>query len=127
MAAKSAKKKSGSEKRKRRGRIDFRVSEREEAAIDAAALRAGLTPGAYARAKSLRKTETRAKHRPAIDTKALAQITGQLGKAFSNLNQIAKRLNIDEHSKISDLPDVLVEVKKTSRMVQDVLTWKARP
>jgi len=84
---------SGSETRQRGGQIAFRVTPEERAEIEAAADRLELTVGSFIRAKILKKAQTRTTQRPSLDRQMLARALGLLGKAGSNLNQIAKHLN----------------------------------
>ena len=83
----------GSEKRIRDRHITVRLSADERAAVDAAADRAGLTPGSYARQTLLGAPAPRQVRRPPVERKELARLLGAIGKVGGNLNQIAKAVN----------------------------------
>ena len=84
---------SGSEKRIRDRILTIRLSADEHAAIDAAAERAGLVVGSYARQALLGAPAPRQVRRPIVERKELARILGELGKIGGNLNQLAKAAN----------------------------------
>ena len=88
---------SGSETRQRNtAPAQVRLTPDERAQLDAAAERAGLTVGAFIRQQCLGTPGPRAARRPPVERAALAQLIGQLGKCGSNLNQIARALNMGE-------------------------------
>lgn len=74
----------------------MRCTADELAILNAAAERAGLTVGAFMRKQCLGEAGPRAVRRPPVEQAALSQLLGQLGKAGSNLNQIARALNMGE-------------------------------
>jgi hypothetical protein len=84
---------SGTEKRVRKGSITVRLSEDERTAVDAAADRAGLTPGSYARQAMLGAPAPRQVRRPPVERKELARLLGEVGKIGSNLNQLTKAVH----------------------------------
>src|SRR5882724_12402321 len=90
------KSRSGSETRKRGPKINFRVTEIERAKIQAAADRAGLTEGSYARSCCLKAPTTRAVRRPPVATAQLAQLLGLVGAAGGDLQLVAQRLACSE-------------------------------
>lgn len=71
----------------------IRCSEQEQAAIKAAADRAGLAVGAYMRAAALGDAGPRAVRRPPIERKELGRLLGHIGKIGSNVNQLAHGFN----------------------------------
>jgi len=83
----------GSEKRVRNRHLTVRLSDDERAAVDAAAERAGLMPGSYARQALLGGPAPRQVRRPPVERKELARLLGELGKIGGNLNQLAKAAN----------------------------------
>jgi len=87
------KSRSGSETRKRGPRITFRVSDSEQAQIQANAGRAGLTVGSYARSRTLKQPTTRAVRRPPVETAQLSQLLGLMGAVGGDLRLIANGLN----------------------------------
>jgi Bacterial mobilisation protein (MobC) len=84
---------SGTEKRVRKGSITVRLSDEERTAVDAAADRAGLTPGSYARQAMLGAPAPRQVRRPPVERKELARLLGEVGKIGSNLNQLTKAVH----------------------------------
>jgi hypothetical protein len=84
---------SGTEKRARDRHITIRLSVEERAGLDAAAERAGITTGSYARQVLLGAPPPRQSRRPPIERRELARLLGELGKIGSNLNQLAKATN----------------------------------
>ncbi len=83
----------GSEKRVRNRHLTVRLSDDERAAVDAAAERAGLTPGSYARQALLGGPAPRQVRRPPVERKELARLLGEIGHIGGNLNQLAKDKN----------------------------------
>jgi hypothetical protein len=87
------KSRSGSETRKRGPRITFRVTDGEQARIQASADRAGLTVGSYVRSRALKQPTTRAVRRPPVETAQLSQLLGLMGAVGGDLRLIANGLN----------------------------------
>jgi len=108
---------SGSETRKRAPIIGFRATDEERATIEAAARRAGLTVGSYVRSRALKKPETRAVRRPAVETAQLAQLLGMLGAVGGAIAQIAK--------KQSALPGALSDELLTAELLAAVKDFRA--
>jgi Bacterial mobilisation protein (MobC) len=80
---------------------------RDKVIAEAAA--AGLSLGAFIRARLDGSPGPRAKRNPGPDTVLLARVLAELGKSGSNLNQIAHRLNMDEAAELPELSDALRE------------------
>lgn len=104
---------SGTEKRIRNQILTIRLSEGERAAIDAAAERAGLVTGSYAREVLLGAPAPRQVRRPPVERKELVRLLGELGKIGGNLNQLARAANAglvvyggEIERSLSDLQDV---------------------
>jgi Mobilization protein NikA len=74
--------------------ISVRCTAEERATIDAAATQAGLSVGAYLRALAFGSPGPRAVRRPPIEREELARLLGLLGKLGSNVNQIARAVNM---------------------------------
>ncbi len=83
----------GTEKRVRSKHLTVRLAADERAAIEAAADRAGLTAGSYARQAMLGAPAPRQVRRPPVERKELARLLGELGKIGGNLNQLARAAN----------------------------------
>jgi hypothetical protein len=73
--------------------VGVRCTPEEHASIDAAASAAGLSVGAFLRAKALGSPGPRAVRRPPIERRELARLTGLVGKLGSNVNQLAHGFN----------------------------------
>ena len=84
---------SGTEKRVRDRVLQVRLTAEEEAIVQAAAERAGLANGSYARQVLLGAPAPRQVRRPPIERRELARLLGELGRVGANLNQLAKRAN----------------------------------
>jgi hypothetical protein len=84
---------SGSETRQRSLVGRMRCTAGEYAQLEAAAERAGMTIGAFMRHQCLGTSGPRATRRPPVERAALAQLLAHIGKASSNVNQIARVLN----------------------------------
>lgn len=69
--------------------IAVRCKPEEHAGITAAAAQAGLSVGAFLRAAALGSTGNRARRRPQLERKALAQVLGLIGRIGGNINQLA--------------------------------------
>lgn len=86
----------GSEKRARTRHLTIRFTPEERGVIDAAADRAGLTCGSYARQVLLGAPAPRQVRRPPVERRELARLLGAVGHVGSNLNQIARMANAEE-------------------------------
>ena len=91
------KSRSGSETRKRGPKINFRVTDAEQAQIQASADRAGLTVGSYVRSCALKKPTTRAVRRAPVEMAQLAQLLGLMGAAGGQLQRLAKTVDSEAH------------------------------
>jgi hypothetical protein len=84
----------GTEKRLRTEHLTIRFTPEERAAIDAAAEKAGLTSGSYARQVLLGAPPPRQVRRPPVERAELARLLGELGHIGGNLNQLAHTGNL---------------------------------
>jgi len=84
---------SGSENRKRRGRVMFRVSDEEYAAIEAAAEGEGMSLGGYVRSRVLAMPTTQARRRAPGDIIALARLQAELNRIGGNIYQLVRHVN----------------------------------
>jgi Bacterial mobilisation protein (MobC) len=89
--------------------------------VDAEAAAAGLSLGAFMRAKLDGTPGPRAKRNPGPETVLLAQLLGQCGKVGSNLNQIAYRLNSDGELDFPELEDAIAEIRSVSAAIMRAL------
>lgn len=101
---------SGTETRARNCHLTIRLTPEERAAIDAAAGRASLTAGSYARNAVLGAPAPRQVRRPPVERRELARLLGELGHIGSNLNQLAKSSNMGEIVYEADVLDMLASL-----------------
>jgi Mobilization protein NikA len=80
--------------RQRRNIEQCRTDDAEHAELEARAGAAGLSIGAYLRACGLGAAGPRARRRPPVERALLAQANAEINRVGSNLNQIARTLNI---------------------------------
>jgi hypothetical protein len=92
---------------------------RDKVIADAAA--AGLSYGAYMRARLDGTPGPRAKRNPGADMVLLAQLLGHCGKVGSNLNQIAYCLNSGEEVEHSKLDAAILEIRVVSAAIMRAL------
>ena len=119
-ASPPARSRSGSETRKKPFLVTSRYDEEEFRELDDAASQAGLSRASYQRVQSLAKPKTRSTRRASIERELLAKTLGQLGKAGSNLNQVARAVNTvgaDE----SEVRAVLAEIREAAQEVMRAL------
>jgi hypothetical protein len=83
----------GTEKRVRATHLTVRLTADERGAIDAAAEKAGLATGSFARQAMLGAPAPRQVRRPPVERKELARLLGELGKVGGNLNQLTRSAN----------------------------------
>jgi hypothetical protein len=86
-----------------------RVSPALRDKVIAEAAAAGLSLGAFIRARLDGSPGPRAKRNPGPDTVLLAKVLAELGKSGSNLNQIAYQLNSGEEVQLPELCEALAE------------------
>ena len=115
---------SGTENRKRSTPVTSRYDDDELRALDEAASRTGLTRAGYQRTQSLSVSKTRSTRRPPVEKEQLARILGQIGKAGSNLNQIARAVNMSQA--VAEFPDeeltlTLAELRRAAREIIGML------
>jgi len=83
-----------SETRQRVKGAFVRLDDKECAAVQLQAEKAGLSTAAYLRAAALGDAGPRARRSPTINRELAAQAIAELNKAGSNLNQIARAVNM---------------------------------
>jgi hypothetical protein len=111
---------SGSENREREKVAMIRLTEAELDQAKEAASRAGLTLSSYGRAQMLSALPVRSVRRPPIEKELLARVLGQLGKAGSNLNQVARSANIGKDDR-EDARAAIAEVRLAAHAVMQAL------
>lgn len=112
-----------SEKRQRTATIFARVTPDEKAAFVARADRAGMAAAAFARAALIGESGPRAQRRVPVDSAALRQVLGHLGKTGSNLNQIARYLNTGggADTVLPDIREALDDLARIRSLIYDAL------
>lgn len=89
--------------------ITFRCTAAEHALIAGRAAEKGLDIGPYLRARETGSPGPRTRRKPGADATLLAKVLAQMGKAGSNLNQIAHRLNEYDFEGIPELQAMRAE------------------
>lgn len=124
MTDPARKSRSGSEQRQRSAApARVRLTPDERAQLDAAAERASLPVGAFIRLQCLGEAGPRAARRPPVERAALSQLLGQLGKAGSNLNQIARALNMGEEPP-ADIAAAVAAIREAALAISATLRGK---
>jgi len=118
------KRRSGTEKRKRKPIIGFRASDDEVSKIEALADRAGLTVSSYVRSRALAKPTTRAVRRSPLATAQLAQLLGLIGAATSALQRMDQRLAGDSPSP-NEIAGALNDVRAAASVIMQALGKRA--
>jgi hypothetical protein len=96
MEEKAHKRRSGTETRKRRDRISFRVAEAERTELEGKAGLIGVTMGSFIRTSLLDKPVTQTIRRPAVEVQEITRLQGELNKIGSNIHQLLRRVNFGE-------------------------------
>jgi len=122
---KVGKSRSGSETRKRGPKINFRVTDDEQAQVQANADRAGLTVGSYARSRTLKQPTTRAVRRAPVETAQLAQLLGLLGAAGGELQRLARTVNEKEHTTGDELKAAIADFRAAASAILRTLGKRA--
>lgn len=112
---------SGSEKRQRTKLAMIRLTPEEHEQAESAASDAGLTLSSYARAQLLNGAPPRSVRRPPVEKQLLARVLGQLGKAGSNVNQIARFLNFGDEVLNEDVRATILEIREAVAAVMHAL------
>ena len=112
-----------SEKRQRIRQVKTRMTDAEHAAFLARADKAGLAAAAFLRAAAIGESGPRAQRRVPVDSAALRQVLGHLGKAGSNLNQIARYLNTGGgvETVLPDIREALEDFARIRSLIYDAL------
>jgi uncharacterized protein (DUF1778 family) len=107
------KRRSGSENRRRQPRVTFRVTPEEHAALEKAAMDAGLTVASYVRGVVLTAPKTKQRRRPSVEVEALARLLGAVNKVGGNIFQITKRVNFGETPMADEFHEALTGYQET--------------
>jgi Bacterial mobilisation protein (MobC) len=116
------KSRSGSATRQKTTMAGFRVTAEELQDLRELAGRQRLTVASYMRRQTLEHPTTRTRRRANPQTEVLSAILAQLGKLGGNMNQIARRMNMNETPLASEIQDAFVACRQVSKRVNDLLT-----
>lgn len=117
-----SKSRSGSATRQKTTMAGFRVTPQEREQLRELAGRQRLTVASYMRRQTLEHPTTRTRRRANPQTEVLSAILAQLGKLGGNMNQIARRMNMNETPLASEIQDAFAACRQVSKRVNDLLT-----
>ena len=113
-----------SENRQRGKIVPTRFLPDEHAELEARAAAAGLSPSAYLRSCALGDAGPRARRSPTLDRELAARAIAELNKAGSNLNQIARAVNMKEWPGTSSMTDAAEAVTRAANQVLQAFGYK---
>ena len=113
-----------SETRQRGKIVPTRFLPDEHAELEARAAAAGLSPSAYLRACALGDAGPRARRSPTVERSLAAQAIAELNKAGSNLNQIARAVNMEQWPGSSSMIEATDAVKRAATMILQAFGYK---
>ena len=113
-----------SEARQRAARVTVRFLPEEHAELEARASAAGLSPSAYLRACALGDAGPRARRSPTVERSLAAQAIAELNKAGSNLNQIARAVNMEQWPGTSSVTAAADAVKQAAIQILQAFGYK---
>ena len=113
-----------SETRKRSKIVPTRFLPDEHAELEARASAAGLSPSAYLRACALGDAGPRARRSPTVERSLAAQAIAELNKAGSNLNQIARAVNMEQWPGTSSVTAAADAVKQAAIQILQSFGYK---
>ena len=113
-----------SEARQRAARVTVRFLPDEHAELEARASAAGLSPSAYLRACALGDAGPRARRSPTVERSLAAQAIAELNKAGSNLNQIARAVNMEQWPGTSSVTAAADAVKQAAIQILQSFGYK---
>ena len=126
MAETAKKKRTGrrSETRERVKRKTIRFLDEEFTAIEAKAAAASLSFGAYLRSCALGDAGPRAQRSPSLDRELAAKAIAELNKAGSNLNQIARAVNMEKWPGSANVAEACDAVKVAALQILRAYGYK---
>ena len=113
-----------SEARQRAARVTVRFLPEEHIELEARAAAAGLSPSAYLRACALGDAGPRARRSPTVERSLAAQAIAELNKAGSNLNQIARAVNMEQWPGTSSVTAAADAVKRAAIQILQSFGYK---
>lgn len=112
-----------SEVRQRTEIINFRVLPEERALFEDRCQNSGLSKADYFRMKCLEEKPLRKRKAPNVQTEILLKTLGQIGKVGSNLNQIAKDVNMGYLPINNELEIALNELKELRSKIRNAIGY----
>ena len=97
--------------------VALRVSPQEFAVIEANARDAGLSISSYLRKRAIGTAGPRSRRKPTIDAELMAYAVAQLNRVGSNLNQIARSLNLLFSMETEEVNAAAREVREAVRLI----------
>lgn len=114
----------GSETRVKGRVYGLRLAHEEYQQLDELATREGMTIASYLRDRTLTnpiRRPTRAIRRPVVEVKLLAAMLGQLHKVGSNMNQIARRVNMGETPLSAEITAALAACRQLAERIKNTM------
>lgn len=102
----------------------MRLDDKECAALKLRAKEAGLSTAAYLRACALGDAGPRAQRSPTINRALAAQAIAELNKAGSNLNQIARAVNMKNWPGTASIVEAADTVTRAARQILQAFGYK---
>lgn len=118
----SKKSRSGSATRQKTTMAGFRVTAEELQKLRELAGLKRLTVASYMRRQTLEQYTTKMRRRADPQTEVFSAIQAQLGKLGGNMNQIARRMNMNETPLASEIKDAFAACRQVSKRLNDLLT-----
>ena len=97
-------------KRARPIQLNVRLSDEEFQTLSEYAERVEISPAAYLRMQALDSPPPRASRKPSINRELTARLIAELGKIGSNVNQIARAINMREHVSAEEIEAALSDL-----------------
>lgn len=114
-----------SEMRQRLKGAFVRFDEKEYTELQTRAERAGLSLAAYLRACALGDAGPRARRSPTVNRELAAQAIAELNKAGSNLNQLARAVNMKNWPAISRITEATEAVRLAAVQILRAFGYKS--
>lgn len=123
-SAAGRKSRSGSSSRQKTMMAGFRVNAEELRQLRELAGQKRLTVASYMRRQTIEHPTTRTRRRSDPQTELFSAMLAQLGKLGGNMNQIARRMNMNDTPLASEIQAAFAECRTLSRRINDLLTGK---
>ena len=108
---------------KRTPPFSMRLSDDERTEIERRASIAGLSIAGYCKSVILNKPPPRKSRRASIDQIELSRLLGELGRVGSNLNQIARQLNMGASVEVPEVQEALNDLAETRAAIMTALGY----